>query len=62
MVADRDDMTQAAAPSVVAPTGFAGLTAAEARRRLTEHGANTVAEKVRPRWQTFLAKFWSPIA
>jgi H+-transporting ATPase len=39
-----------------------GLTLVEARRRLAECGANTVVEKATPRWQIFLAKFWSPIA
>ncbi len=40
----------------------AGLTSEEARRRLAEHGANTVAESATPRWQIFLTKFWSAIA
>ena len=40
----------------------AGLTSAEAQRRLAEHGANLVSEQAPPRWQIFLAKFWSPIA
>ena len=39
-----------------------GLTMAEARNRLAEHGKNIVAEKPLPRWRSFLAKFWSPIA
>ena len=39
----------------------AGLTSAEAHRRLAEHGANLVAEPVPPLWLSFLAKFWSPI-
>jgi len=39
-----------------------GLTAAEATNRLAEHGKNIVAEKPQPRWLSFLAKFWSPIA
>jgi H+-transporting ATPase len=38
-----------------------GLTNAEAHRRLTEIGANAVAEQVAPRWRTYLDKFWSPI-
>jgi len=39
-----------------------GLTTAEARRRLVEHGENTVVENVLPRWRIFLAKFSSPVA
>jgi H+-transporting ATPase len=38
-----------------------GLTNAEAHRRLTELGANAVAEEVAPRWRTYLEKFWSPM-
>lgn len=38
-----------------------GLTSAEARRRLGEFGPNAVREKARPRWHTFLAKFWGPV-
>jgi H+-transporting ATPase len=44
-----------------APSGPAGLTSAEARRRLGEVGPNAVVEKVPPRWRVFLAKLWSPI-
>src|SRR6185437_1255377 len=39
-----------------------GLSSEEARRTLTEFGPNTVSEAVPPRWRTYLAKFWSPIA
>lgn len=39
----------------------AGLTSAEARRRLNASGPNTVSEQVPPRWRKFLAKFWAPI-
>ncbi len=39
-----------------------GLTTDEARRRLAEYGPNAVSEAVPPRWRTYLAKFWSPIA
>lgn len=42
-------------------TSAAGLTSAEARRRLDELGPNTVTHKVPPRWRVFLAKFWAPI-
>jgi H+-transporting ATPase len=38
-----------------------GLTSAEAVRRRGEIGPNVVAEKAAPRWQVFIAKFWSPI-
>ena len=38
-----------------------GLTGAEARRRLAEHGSNTVAEEVPPRRRAFGAKFWAPV-
>ncbi|HLZ01156.1 MAG TPA: HAD-IC family P-type ATPase [Bradyrhizobium sp.] len=38
-----------------------GLTSAEAARRLSQFGTNSVTEKTPPRWLTFLAKFWSPI-
>ena len=40
----------------------AGLGSAEARRRLAEFGPNAVSEAAPPRWRTYLAKFWSPIA
>ncbi len=40
----------------------AGLTTAEAQRRLAAQGANVVSERAAPRWRIFLAKFWSPIA
>jgi H+-transporting ATPase len=46
-------------PTAIVPHG---LATAEARRRLGEYGANTVIKKPSPRWQVFLAKFWSPIA
>jgi H+-transporting ATPase len=39
----------------------AGLTGAEAQRRLSEYGPNTVADSVVPRWRMLLAKLWSPI-
>ena len=39
----------------------AGLTSAEASRRRLEFGANTVAEKISPAWQRYIAKFWAPI-
>jgi H+-transporting ATPase len=38
-----------------------GLTSVEARRRLGEFGANTVAEEATPRWRAFLVKFWGPV-
>jgi H+-transporting ATPase len=40
----------------------AGLSSEEARRRLAEFGPNAVSEIAPPRWRTYLAKFWSPIA
>jgi len=39
----------------------AGLTSAEASRRLAELGPNAVADEAPPRWRVFLAKFWGPI-
>ena len=39
----------------------AGLTSAEARRRLAEFGPNAVAEQAPPAWRVYLAKFWGPI-
>jgi H+-transporting ATPase len=39
----------------------AGLTGAEAARRLAEFGPNAVADKATPRWRGFLAKFWGPV-
>ena len=39
-----------------------GLASDEARRRLAEFGPNAVSEAVTPRWRSYLAKFWSPIA
>ena len=39
-----------------------GLTSDEARRRLAEFGPNAVSEAAPPRWRSYLAKFWSPIA
>lgn len=44
--------------AVESPTG---LSSQEARRRITVYGPNTVAAQKAPRWQAFLAKFWSPI-
>ncbi len=45
----------------VAAALSAGLTSAEARRRLAEFGPNSVTEKAPPRWRRFAAKFWSPV-
>ncbi len=39
-----------------------GLTSDEAGRRLAEIGPNAVRQVAPPRWRTYLAKFWSPIA
>jgi len=39
----------------------AGLTSAEARRRLDEFGPNTVAEQTPPALRVYLEKFWGPI-
>ena len=58
-------MAQAAASDVderaAIPANETGLTSAEARRRLDEHGPNVVSERVPPRWRVFLLKFWAPI-
>ena len=40
----------------------AGLSNAEARKRLAVYGSNAVADKTPPPWRIFLGKFWSPIA
>jgi H+-transporting ATPase len=40
---------------------LAGLTSAEARKRLNEHGTNVVSDEERPAWKVFLGKFWAPI-
>lgn len=40
----------------------AGLSNAEARRRLAVYGPNAVAGKTTPPGRIFLGKFWSPIA
>lgn len=40
----------------------AGLSNAEARRRLAVYGPNAVADKTPPPWRIFHGKFWSPIA
>ena len=45
----------------LASTIPAGLTTAEARRRMTEYGANVVARQAPPRWRVFLVKLWSPV-
>lgn len=39
----------------------AGLTSAEARRRLGEFGPNAISDEAPPRWRVFLAKFWAPV-
>lgn len=57
-------MTDAALFDTAAATAVddaAGLSSEEARRRLAEFGPNAVSEAARPRWRTYLAKFWSPI-
>jgi H+-transporting ATPase len=41
---------------------LAGLTSAEARRRLDELGPNAITEEAPPRWRVFLSKFWAPIS
>jgi H+-transporting ATPase len=51
------DVREAPAPAAVP----AGLTSAEARRRLGEFGPNAVSEQAQARWHVFLAKFWSPV-
>ena len=51
-----DNLGAAAAAAIPA-----GLTTAEAHRRLADYGANLVAEQTPARWRTFLAKFWSPV-
>jgi len=52
--------TIAASERSAAPIAPAGLTTAEARRRLAEQGANVVAQAP-ARWHLLLAKFWSPV-
>ena len=50
------------APESPAPSAIpAGLSGAEARRRLEEVGPNTVVEAATPAWRLFLAKFWAPV-
>src|SRR5579863_3216579 len=39
----------------------AGLTTAEARRRLSEDGPNSTAVVPTPAWRRALAKFWAPV-
>jgi H+-transporting ATPase len=39
----------------------AGLTTAEANRRLAVYGANVIAAEAPKRWRVFLGKFWAPI-
>ena len=39
-----------------------GLTSDEAHRRLVVIGSNIVRDEALPRWRSYLAKFWSPIA
>lgn len=46
------------AAAVSTPTG---LTSAEARRRLSEVGPNTVSEEEPSPWTALLAKFWGPV-
>ena len=38
-----------------------GLTGAEARLRLRQHGPNTVLENAPPPWRAFAGKFWAPV-
>ncbi|MEW6560366.1 MAG: plasma-membrane proton-efflux P-type ATPase [Pseudomonadota bacterium] len=38
-----------------------GLSAAEARTRLTRFGPNAIAEQTVPVWRQLLAKFWAPV-
>ena len=44
-----------------AATAPAGLTSAEARRRLAEFGPNSITDHAPPPWRTLLAKLWGPI-
>jgi H+-transporting ATPase len=39
----------------------AGLTSAEASRRVAEFGPNAMTEEAPPRWRAFAARFWSPV-
>jgi len=48
--------------SGVRVSGPTGLTSVEAKQRLAKFGPNAVSEAVPPRWRSYLAKFWSPIA
>jgi H+-transporting ATPase len=45
----------------VSGAALAGLTSAEARRRLEQFGPNAVVEETPARWRVFLAKYWSPV-
>jgi H+-transporting ATPase len=50
------------APESPAATAIpAGLSSAEARRRLDAVGPNAVVEAATPAWRIFLAKFWAPV-
>jgi H+-transporting ATPase len=57
----REAMVEIERPSAAVPDTLLGLTAAEARRRLAELGANTVPEQSPSSAKRFLAKFWGPI-
>ncbi|MFZ1105229.1 MAG: HAD-IC family P-type ATPase [Hyphomicrobiaceae bacterium] len=56
----RDALVDMAKPAA-APAVPLGLTTAEARRRLAEHGPNTVREEAPSGARRFLAKLWGPI-
>lgn len=48
-----------------APAPFAiagGPTGQEARRRLTQFGANTIPDTVLQPWRRALEKFWAPVS
>lgn len=59
---DRERGGDSPAPEISVQAGVpVGLTNDEARHRLAKFGPNAIAEKTRPAWQAYLAKFWSPI-
>jgi H+-transporting ATPase len=57
----REATNEMLKPFAAAVTGPAGLTAAEARRRLAEFGPNAVGEHAPAPLHVFLGKLWGPI-
>jgi H+-transporting ATPase len=50
-----------AAPVATVAANGAGLSTAEARRRLEQYGPNAVRQPRRHPWRIFAAKFWAPV-